>query len=169
MMYPQRKIPRAPLLEYNEGEYFVNVCTKSKVHYFGKIRDGRMIYTQLGKMLDEELANVGRHHPHILIPEYVVMPNHFHAIVCVSSTADGARPVPTIDQRLNDKKIPLLSSFVGSVKSAVTRYARMNQMDFGWQPRYHDRMMRNMDEVNRISAYIRANVYRWDSDCFYTK
>ena len=90
---PCRKYPRADFHDYNGGMYFVTVCTHDKCHYFGKIDDGKMFLSKTGKALDEALRGCHEHFPDVEIPLFVVMPNHFHAIICVSSSAsDTYRP-----------------------------------------------------------------------------
>ena len=54
---PQRKSPRAKWLDYNEGEYFVTVCTHNWIHYFGEIVDGKIHLSQIGQFLTECLEN----------------------------------------------------------------------------------------------------------------
>lgn len=78
--FPQRKSPRAKWCEYNEGLYFVTVCTRNMKHHFGKIENGAMTLTRTGVFLTHELKNASLHHSHIEIPLHVVMPNHFHAM-----------------------------------------------------------------------------------------
>jgi REP element-mobilizing transposase RayT len=60
-----------------------------------------------------------------------------------------------------------LGSVIRGIKSAVTRFANENNIPFGWQSRYHDHIVRNQDEMNRIAEYIETNPIRWDNDCFY--
>ena len=77
----------------------------------------------------------------------------------------------TSEQRLNgcgkgDCR-PLLSSYVGPLKSAVTKYAHQCKKDFSWQPRYHDHIIRGVQDGNNISTYIENNVANWTKDCFY--
>jgi hypothetical protein len=60
-----------------------------------------------------------------------------------------------------------LSSVVGSIKSAVTRYANENNISFKWQTRFHDRIIRNQDELNRIARYIENNPCNWKTDDHY--
>ena len=35
----KRKTPRASWIDYNEGLYFITICTKERKHYLGKIKD----------------------------------------------------------------------------------------------------------------------------------
>ena len=76
-----RKSPRAKWLEYNEGVYFLTICTLNHVHYFGTIVDGEMCLSAVGAFLQNELEHIEQHHPHVSVLQYVVMPNHFHALL----------------------------------------------------------------------------------------
>ena len=72
-------------MEYNEGLYFVTICTNHMIHRFGEIRDGKMDYGPIGHFVDKELSHSHTHHPNIEVPLYVVMPNHLHAIAAVGT------------------------------------------------------------------------------------
>ena len=185
--FPQRKSPRAKWCEYNEGLYFVTVCTRNMKHHFGKIENGAMTLTRTGVFLTHELKNASLHHPHVEILQYVVMPNHFHAIVKISppvgtqraasestdntfyseQQADAARCVPTSSPCKTAATKSLLSCYVASLKSVVTRYAHSIQVYFAWQPRYHDHVIRGIEDGNNIAQYIKGNIANWERDCFY--
>ena len=54
-----------------------------------------------------------------------------------------------------------LSTTIGGLKRAVSRFANQNHIPFAWQPRFYDRIVRNNSEMNRISQYIEQNVTKW--------
>ena len=183
-LLPKRKSPRAPWMTYNEGVYFITICTNGMKHYFGRIINGVMYFSPIGACLDFELKNVSLHHPNVEILIFTVMPNHFHAIVRINSIdeTDAIHRVPTCrkpraltgEERLKNKvgekhehSNPLLSTFIGQLKSAVTRFAHQEGSDFKWQPRYHDHVIRNTRDGNNIARYIENNVANWTKDCFY--
>ena len=60
-----------------------------------------------------------------------------------------------------------LGSIIRGIKSSVTKFARQNGIPFMWQSRYHDHIIRNQDEKNKIGIYIEQNPLRWEYDCFY--
>ena len=62
-----------------------------------------------------------------------------------------------------------LSSVVRGIKSAVTKYAIEHDISFAWQSRYHDHIIRNQLEMNRIADYIENNPMQWELDRFYKK
>ena len=57
-----------------------------------------------------------------------------------------------------------LASVVRGIKSAVKSYANQNNIPFAWQSRYHDRIIRDRHEMNRIAEYIENNVINWAMD-----
>ena len=61
-----------------------------------------------------------------------------------------------------------LSVVIGGIKSAVSRWARNQQLPFAWQTRYHDHIVRNQEELNRIADYIENNVANWNKDELYS-
>ena len=44
---------------------------------------------------------------------------------------------------------------------------RLRNWDYGWQPRFHNRMIRNDAEYNRIKNYIINNPNNWVDDTFH--
>lgn len=199
MLLLDRKTPRAKWHDYKGGEYFVTICTKDRVHYFGEVCGGEMQLTSIGEMLKQEIENTEKiRGGDVSIPLYVIMPNHVHLIVVVScrdtSHVSGASHVS--DTKMDARSImdacdasvqgqeadrmdriqqgqgfgpqsKNLGSVIRGIKSAVTRFANENNIPFGWQSRYHDHIVRNQDEMNRIAEYIETNPIRWDNDCFY--
>jgi REP element-mobilizing transposase RayT len=81
----QYRIPsaRATWHDYNGGIYFVTICTKNHIHYFGEIKNNTMHLNEIGKCASENLQNINAHYPYAEIPLFVVMPNHIHAIVFI--------------------------------------------------------------------------------------
>lgn len=60
-----------------------------------------------------------------------------------------------------------ISSIVGSYKSAVTKHCNLLNLDFAWQSRFHDHIIRKEKSFDRISEYIRNNPMNWKEDRFY--
>jgi hypothetical protein len=61
----------------------------------------------------------------------------------------------------------LLSTVIGGLKRAITRFANDHAIPFAWQTRFHDHIVRNTDELNRIATYIQNNVAQWESDKYH--
>lgn len=156
---PQRKNIRAEFHDYSGGDYFITICTKDKYHYFGKIHDGKMKFSEIGEYAHDALETLHTHYPYAETLLFVVMPNHIHAIIRITEPADAPGSIPTIRTALG--------VIVGGYKQSVTRFARRNNIEFNWQSRYHDHIIRGTTDDNNIADYILNNVARWNSDCFY--
>ena len=76
----------------------------------------------------------------------------------------------TVDEEMQfiSKQKKRLPVAIGRLKSAITHFANQNAIDFAWQPRFHDRIIRDQPEMNRIATYIENNVANWKDDEFYT-
>ena len=61
-----------------------------------------------------------------------------------------------------------LASIVRGYKIGVTKYARQHNLPFKWQARYHDHVIRNAGEYERIQRYIHENPQKWAEDRYYT-
>ena len=181
---------RAIWHDYDGGIYFITICTKNREHFFGEIGNGEMVLSDIGKYAVEQFNNVTSHYPYAEIPLFTIMPNHVHAIVVISACRDVACYVsmptktnakedvaryvstnPTDKNEYMAERSPKqgsLAAVIRGLKSAVTKYANENTLDFSWQPRFHDHIIRDIPEMNRIADYIENNVANWKDDEFYT-
>ena len=108
--------------------------------------------------------------------EFVVMPNHIHGIIIIGANEYNT-PRTNADERRDTMhcvstnqfapQSKNLASIIRGYKSAVTTYARKNGIDFEWQPRYYDHIIRTIDDYHRISNYIINNPAKWNVDKFY--
>ncbi|SOD19653.1 transposase [Pedobacter xixiisoli] len=60
-----------------------------------------------------------------------------------------------------------LASIIRGFKIGVTKSARLSNPDFAWQPRYHDRIIRDEKAYENIANYIRNNPKNWKKDKFH--
>ena len=178
-MEQYRRSPRAFFLNYQEGDYFVTICTKDKLHYFGKIYDGEMHLSAIGKFAYEQLSLTNHFNNNFENLAFVVMPNHIHAIFRICGS-DNSEAEPTTDKESYlrnpdpyyrgseeiSRRVSLLSRYVSSFKGAVTKFAKNNNIEFAWQKRYHDHLIRNNHDGNNIVRYILNNVAKWEEDRF---
>ena len=92
----------------------------------------------------------------------------------ICSEGDVARYVSTNPTDKNEymaEKSPKhgsLAAVIRGLKSSVTKHANENILDFAWQPRFHDHIIRDNGELNRVATYIENNVANWEEDDFYT-
>jgi len=174
-MHKLKKQYRLPGFNYASNEaYFVTIVCANRTSFFGEIRDGEMRYSEMGDYAENEIQMALKFKRNIQIPEYVIMPNHVHLIIVLQNEIIEDVPPPS-DLPLGDGLIrrghisPLqkgsLSAFVNRFKGRVTRKCKENGfMDFGWQARFQDRIIRSEKEYNQVAEYIINNVRNWDED-----
>lgn len=132
-----------------------------------------MNYTEIGLCAVENIENITTHYPYAEIPLYVVMPNHIHLVVFIDDMTHGcSRDVAcnvSTGGRMSiiSPKHGTLPTVIRGLKSAITRYANKNNIPFSWQTRFHDRIIRDRHEMNRIAEYIENNVINWEMDKYY--
>jgi len=180
------RIPSARLQGYNYGQngaYFITICTKHRSHYFGKIisQPGGGVETQyiaslhatpIGLVAIEYWEKIPEHFPFVVLDEYRVMPNHIHGIIILSKpivdrVVETHNDASLQDEPYKNKFGPQsgnISSVIRGYKAAVKSFATIHEIDFGWQPRFHDRIIRDKDELRRIRKYIAENPENWEKD-----
>jgi len=187
------RIPSTRLQNWDYGanaSYFITICTHNREHYFGEIINGEMILNELGRIVETEWMKTIEIRPDMNLEfgVFVVMPNHFHAIIIIGENEyntqrdaqrrDAMHRVSTTNAATNetDSTKPInkfgpqsknLASIMRGFKSSITTYSIKNRMnDFAWQTRFHDHIIRDSAEFERIQNYIANNPMNWDSDKF---
>lgn len=61
--------------------YFVTICTKDKIRYFGEIIDEKIVLNRLGKFAKQCWEDIPKHFPFVKLNEFIIMPNHVHGII----------------------------------------------------------------------------------------
>jgi len=143
------------------GLYFITICSQYKIHLFGTIVNNTMMLNDIGKIVDEEWVISEKIRDEIKLHEYIIMPNHLHAIVEIVG-ANGRSPVHGF--ALQAKSIGSLMS--GFKSSATVRINKMRKSPWQavWQRNYWEHIIRNENEYFRIAEYIRNNPLKWKND-----
>jgi len=156
----------------NIGYYFVTICTKNKVPYFGSVINGKVRLSEIGKIAYDELKKTPdiRKDMNVKLGEYVIMPNHIHCIIIIGENEyncrDAMHCVSTNKFGPQSKNLP---SLIRGFKSAVTKCAKIINPDFSWQSRYYEHIIRNEKSLEKISEYIINNPLKWDMDEYYVQ
>lgn len=160
---------------YNDGLYFVTVCTSNMQTSLGHIDDMEMHLSPLGAILDYWLRKAPDSYEDICMINYVIMPNHFHCLLDIRGEQSrmkqpnygclhsSHRLRKTTDFHHNS----LLSRFIGNIKRAVTIEARKSGIDFAWQRSFHEHIVKHESAYKAIMIYIDRNVSSWGEDRFY--
>ncbi len=65
------------------GAYFLTICAFEQAQIFGTIRDGIMKLSWLGEIVRDEWLKTGAIRSDIRLDEFVIMPNHVHAVIWI--------------------------------------------------------------------------------------
>lgn len=81
---PNRRSIRLKNYDYSQkGSYFITIVTQNRKHLFGKIEDGKMILSSVGKIVEDEWMNTIQLRPNVYLGEFIIMPDHMHMIVTI--------------------------------------------------------------------------------------
>jgi putative transposase len=161
---------RLPNWDYaSDGRYFITICTKNRESFFGKIDKGKMILNEYGRIVEQCWFDLINHYRNLQLDAFVIMPNHMHGIMIVDNSVvmvveTGFKTVSTTTQPQPHHGI---FEFVRALKTFSSR--RMNELDntagrTRWQSRFHDHIIRDEQEFDRIQQYILNNPSTWEND-----
>ena len=167
--YSYRKKNRLINYDYSQnGAYFITICAENRKKIFSEIVGGGVLDTpqtrlnQCGAVIVRRIEEMNRIYRHIKTTKYVVMPNHIHLLVHIDreeicgAAGTSRTPSPTS---------ALIPQYVSTLKRMCNKEIGRNI----WQRSYHDRIIRDDAEYDKIWQYIDTNPLRWELDCFYTE
>jgi putative transposase len=185
-----RKPNRMKGYDYSRNNlYFVTSCVKNMECCFGDIVVGtgrdlsvlhvgrdlsvpcdvsenenpftKIVLNEFGKIMDNQLQWLENQYPYVVLHDYVVMPNHIHAIIEIVRTGrDLSVPLP--------QKIKSLSELMGAFKTTSSKLIHLaGYLDFQWHRSFHDHIIKDESSYLNISNYIKSNPEQWIKDKFY--
>ncbi len=155
---------RNPSWDYaGPGRYFVTVCTRGRVPWFGTVRDDEMYLSDIGRIVDDEWKQTGQKRGYITLDAYVIMPDHFHAIIIIHDDDIGLRNTTTRNPcHRSQWQSGSLGAVIQQFKRACSHHIHeAGHPNFAWLPRFHDRIIRDNAEFERIRQYIIDNPHHW--------
>ena len=160
---PQRKHPRMKHYDYSTaGAYFITISTHNRRCLLSRVvGQGRAHAetqnTTYGRIAEEQLFLLEKRYPSLKIDQYVIMPNHIHAILLLEETA-GASPRPTIPD------------MVCAYKSMTTRECKkVRPIDKLFQTSFYEHVIRGRKDYDEIAEYIVNNPKQWELDKLYSE
>lgn len=148
------------------GAYFLTLCTQNREHLFGEIINGEMRLNEAGRMVADEWIKTAEIRAEIELDEWVVMPNHFHGILVLTTNVGAIHESPlhmTVSQRRN-MAVPKIIGRFKMVSSKRINKSRQTPGAKLWQRNYWEHIVRNESELNRIREYIHDNPTQWELD-----
>ncbi len=151
--------------DYSEaGAYFVTVCAWNGECIFGEVVNGMVELNNYGEIVENEWRRTATLRPNVKVDEYVIMPNHFHAILMMNERRGVLQYAPTNEFRSPTQTI---GAIVRGFKSAVAKSINVVRNAPGipvWQRNYYEHIIRGEDDLNRIRQYIADNPFKWGED-----
>jgi putative transposase len=90
---PRRHSVRLQTFDYSQPcVCFITVCTQHRQPLFGQVAGSNVRLSPLGKIVESCWQEIPRHVSGLELSEHVVMPNHFHGIVILKTTANRVSP-----------------------------------------------------------------------------
>ncbi len=168
MKHHDRRSARLQGYDYSQaGAYFITICSYNRECLFGEIKNGEMILNGFGEIVVFTWFDLVNHENHISLDYFVVMPNHVHGIIVISTnkTFVGAGSKPALIEAVSTRHG--LSEIVRQFKTFSAK--RINQLRETsaaavWQRNYYEHVIRSEDELNRIREYIQNNPLQWEVD-----
>ena len=148
--------------------YFITIIVKDHIHAFGEIADKTMKLSCNGNIAREQWQWLGDRYPYIDLISFVIMPDHVHGIIHINTNyyIDPNNHVNPFNPVPGFSKIKPLPELIGAFKTTVSKRIHMGgDIGFKWQNSYHDHIIRNKHELNRIKCYIEKNPENWESPC----
>lgn len=112
---------------------------------------------ECGRIVEECWRWLADQYGHVLLDEYVVMPNHLHGII-VLGASDGDGIMSSQRRSLGQ----LVAAF--KAKSTSRLQEILGAPGSIWQRNYYERVIRDGAELARTRLYIAENPAAWTED-----
>jgi len=155
---PRRKSLRNAKINYRAGCWAVTVQIAKNKSLLGAIVGDKVVLNGLGQGVDVYWRGLPARYPELELFDYVVMPNHFHALLRIHWRSTNR------EHHLGF----LMSRFKGGTSCIYGKMCREGSLaSVGsslWQRDYWDDLITSEEEFAVWRKYIRENPAKWSSD-----
>ena len=169
---PERKSTRLKDFDYGTtGAYFITICTENRKPILsdiinpvgvGAYDDPQVRLTKIGKIVEKNLLS-SENISGVKINQYVIMPNHIHAIIFLdndefANRKNGSSRAPTPTNEM--------------LPHIVSTFKRFCNKEIGYnvfQRSFHDHVIRDREDYENIVKYIHDNPMNWHFDELYSE
>jgi len=180
-MNRERKGNRLKNYDYSQpGYYFITICVHPNFkgnNIFGTIKNGKMNLNKYGEIVSKQWLWIAERYQHIILDEWIIMPDHFHSIIKIVHTKSDKNTVetgcytvgtgrdlslhcnnPSPNKNPFPRKYKPLDQIIGAFKTTSSKFIHLSGYnDYAWQRSYYDRIVRDTNALNRIREYIIDN------------
>ncbi len=140
------------------GAYFVTIVTHGRELLFDD--------PVLRRVAETLWQRIPRHFSHVELDAWVVMPDHIHGIIVITTTLpSGDKTAPA--ERPTGPPSGSLGAIIGNFKSITARRINRLRKTPGkpiWQRNYYEHIIRDERALKAIRQYIHDNPARWIED-----
>ena len=175
----KRKSTRLKNFDYSSvGAYFVTICIRDRMQILSEIVKTDLTATKktnglavgeglappeitvqlkpCGEVVKEQLQLIETRFPSVTIEDYVIMPDHIHAVIFLHGKAGGASPSPTLDD------------VICAFKSLTSRSCKQKYgIEKMFQRSSAEHIVRDSEDYETRRKYIYENPARWYYDELY--
>lgn len=178
--YKRRSIRLAGYDYAQHGMYFITLCVEGMQGLLGTIESADIRISPYGAIVEQCWRDTGARYPSVYLADYVIMPNHFLALVHIENETPanfvraGAGRGAVGDLRVRPGvgtgASISLSEIIQRFKS-LTTHAYMQEVKVGhflpfkrrvWHRGYYEHIVRNEEDLARIREYIANNPIQWE-------
>ena len=151
----ERKQLRLKQWDYaSNGAYFITICTKDRKCLFGPVGADSIS----ARMIDKTFNEIINQYHNVYCSKYVIMPNHFHAIIHIERA--DMESAPTISRIIQEFKRYSTIEYIKLVKHNILPPFEKQL----WQRSYYDHIIRNQQDYEDAWNYIDGNPLKWQDD-----
>ena len=170
---PKRKSTRLKNFDYSSaGAYVVTICVRDRMQILSEIVRTDLTVTDktisisvgeglappeftvrlkpCGEIVKEQLQLIETRFPSVTVEDYVIMPDHIHAVIFLHGKAGGASPSPTLDD------------VICAFKSLTSRSCKQKYgIEKMFQRSSAEHIVRDKEDYETRRKYIYENPARW--------
>ena len=171
--FPKRKSTRLKNFDYSSvGAYFVTICVRDRMQILSEIVrtdltsvDKTIVIAvgeglappeitvklkPCGEVVKEQLQLIETRFPSVTVEDYVIMPDHIHAVIFLHGKVGGASPSPTLDD------------VICAFKSLASRSCKQKYgIEKMFQRSSAEHIVRDREDYETRRKYIYENPKRW--------
>lgn len=156
-----RRSIRLPNYDYSsQGLYFITTCIFNRECILARMSEGKIVLSKEGQIVTQVWEALPDRFETLSLGEFVVMPNHIHAILAIQPEVRAQQAAPL-------QKRPTLGVILRAFKSQSAVFSNRETGTTGrafWQRNYYEHLIRTPEELLRIREYIINNPFNWARD-----
>jgi putative transposase len=149
-----RKSIRLKNYDYGkEGLYFITINCAKRRSLFGKVIEQKMHLNESGLEAERCWLEIPSHYPNVCLHEFVIMPDHIHGIIEITSNNN-----PNGNESTFRSPSKTIGSIIRGFKIGVTKWMRKNTIIHDvWHRNYYEHVIRSSGDYERIAKYVNEN------------